>query len=109
MRSRLSRAFGLMSALAALAFAPPGLSARDKQAQAPPKPSGPRTVTAVRTDEPMKIDGRLEEKVWQTPPAEGFTQSDPQDGAPATLPTRVWVAFDDKALYVAALCQDPEP
>lgn len=64
---------------------------------------------AVRTDEPMTIDGRLEEKVWLTPPAEGFTQSDPQDGAPATERTKVWIAYDDRALYVAALCYDSEP
>ena len=57
----------------------------------------------------MTIDGRLEENVWQTEPAEGFTQTDPQDGAPATERTKVWVAYDDKALYVAAMCYDSEP
>ncbi len=85
------------------------LLANDKQAQPPRKPPEPRIVWAVRAAEPITIDGRLEEKVWQTKPAEGFTQSDPQDGAPATERTKVWVAYDDKALYVAALCYDSEP
>ena len=93
-----------MSFLMTLAVAQPSLLAGDKQVQAQRKPDEPRIVSAVRTAEPITIDGRLEEKVWQAPPAEGFTQSDPQDGAPATERTKVWIAYDDKALYVAALC-----
>ena len=98
-----------MSFLMTLAVAQPSLLAGDKQVQAQRKPDEPRIVSAVRTAEPITIDGRLEEKVWQAPPAEGFTQSDPQDGAPATERTKVWIAYDDKALYVAALCYDSEP
>jgi len=48
--------------------------------------------------------------VWRnTPPANGFKQTDPQDGSPATEQTDVWVAYDDHALYVAAFCRDSDP
>lgn len=69
-----------------------------------------KTVQAVRAAEPITLDGRLEEAVWQSvPAATGFTQNDPNDGSPATEPTDVWVAYDDHALYVAAFCRDSEP
>ena len=77
--------------------------------QAAPKLPPQKTVRAVRATEPITIDGRLEEKVWQGPAAEGFTQSDPKDGEPSTERTRVWVAYDDHAIYVAAFCYDSAP
>jgi hypothetical protein len=74
-----------------------------------PLPAG-KVVQAVRSTEPITLDGRLDESVWKTAPhAIGFTQNDPQDGAPATEQTDVWVAYDDHALYVAALCHDSDP
>ena len=75
----------------------------------PSGPAGPRVVTAVRADVPIVIDGRLDEKVWQTPPHNGFIQTDPRDGEPATEKTDVWMAYDDHGLYVAAFCHDSEP
>jgi hypothetical protein len=74
-----------------------------------PLPTG-KVVQAVRSTEPITLDGRLDESVWKTAPAAtGFTQNDPQDGAPATEQTDVWVAYDDHALYVAAFCHDSDP
>ncbi len=73
-------------------------------------PPDAKTVQAVRAAEPIVLDGRLDEAVWKTtPPATGFTQTDPEDGSPATEPTEVWVAYDDHALYVAAFCHDSDP
>ncbi len=68
-----------------------------------------KTVTAVRKAGPIRIDGRLTEDVWQGPGYGGFTQSDPQDGAPATEETTVWIAYDRENLYVAARCRDSQP
>jgi hypothetical protein len=95
--------------LATLVSFPPTLTAKDKQAQKAPKPPEQKVVHAVRATEPITIDGRLEERVWQGPAAEGFTQSDPKDGEPSTERTKVWVAYDDHAIYVAAFCYDSEP
>lgn len=88
----------------------PFLGAKDKTKprQAVPPPAA-RAVQAVRVTEPIAIDGRLTEAAWRGPAATGFTQSDPNDGSPATEATEVWVAYDDKALYVAALCRDSDP
>ena len=87
---------------------PLALAAGDKN-KTPSNPPDQRVVTAVRTDEPVTIDGRLDEKVWQTQSSSGFIQSDPQDGEPSTEETDIWVAYDDQAIYVAAFCHDSEP
>jgi len=89
--------------------APLLLGAKEKPKQQPPPPPECKAVEARRAEEPILIDGRLDEKVWQSEARDTFTQNDPQDGAPATERTRVWVAYDDKALYVAAYCHDSEP
>jgi hypothetical protein len=85
------------------------LGAKDKPKDAQTKPAEQKVVQAVRAEEPVKVDGKLDEKVWQCPACDGFTQNDPKDGEPSTEKTRVWVAYDDKALYVAAFCHDTEP
>ena len=72
---------------------------------APPR----RVVTAVPASGPIRVDGLLVEPSWQTGGFEGFTQSDPQDGGPATEKTTVWIAFDRNNLYLAARCRDAEP
>jgi hypothetical protein len=85
------------------------LAANEKQPKQEIQAPEQRSVKALRVEEPMTIDGKLSEKVWQSNPCEGFTQNDPNDGAPATEKTRVWVAYDDKALFVAAYCYDSDP
>ncbi len=59
-----------------------------------------------------KIDGELDDAVWQNPHLErirSFTQRDPDDGAPASESTVVAVVYDDEALYVGFWCYDSEP
>ncbi len=68
-----------------------------------------KTIIAVKTDEPIKIDGVLNEKVWQTKGYDEFVQSEPIDGGKPTEKTLVWVAYDKKNLYVAAKLYDSEP
>ena len=74
-----------------------------------PKPAPQKTVQAIRANGPIKIDGILEEKVWQNEGSSDFTQSDPEDGAQPTEKTEVWVAYDEEALYVAAWLYDSQP
>src|SRR5688572_1102833 len=53
---------------------------------------GRATVRAVRLTEPLRLDGRLDEAIYGTvPPIDGFLQQLPQEGAPATEPTEMWV------------------
>jgi len=109
---------GFAATLSAASPSPATKSVRPP-AKAKPAHASPGTQTptpaakgghAVRTTEPITLDGRLDESVWKTAPhAIGFTQNDPQDGAPPTEQTDVWVAYDDHALYIAALCHDSDP
>ena len=72
-------------------------------------PAVHRHLTATRATGPIDVDGALDEADWKRAPASGdFVQVDPDEGKPATLPTTVWVLFDDQALYLAARCEDPE-
>lgn len=45
------------------------------------KPLEQKIVKAIRSNEPITIDGNLEETVWQEQGYSGFTQHDPVDGA----------------------------
>jgi hypothetical protein len=69
----------------------------------------PDPVLAVRVTVPITIDGLLEEPAWKRPGTTGFRQIDPEDGCPATEKTEVWVAYDDKNLYLAARMYDSDP
>ncbi|MCK4644993.1 MAG: carbohydrate binding family 9 domain-containing protein [Candidatus Aminicenantes bacterium] len=73
------------------------------------KPQEQKVVRALRANDQIEIDGLLEEKIWQEKGCSDFTQSDPTDGAQPTEKTTVWVAYDEKCLYVAARLYDSEP
>ncbi len=88
--------------LTLLLFAPLLISAEIKSQE-------PRPVTAVRSLSPIKIDGILEEPIWNSEGYAGFLQSEPEDGAPATEKTIVWIAYDESGIYVAARMYDAQP
>ncbi len=75
----------------------------------PPTPQAQKTVHAIRANGPISIDGVLEETAWQEEGYSDFIQSDPTDGAQPTEKTKVWVAYDEKSLYVAARLYDSQP
>jgi hypothetical protein len=57
-------------------------------------------LRAIRVTQAPVIDGRLNEPAWQgTPAFTDFTQHDPEDTKPATLPTSVRIVYDDHAIY----------
>jgi hypothetical protein len=57
------------------------------------------------TTEKIKIDGILDEKVWQGKENAGnFWQYFPSDTLRAEQKTQVYITFDDKNIYVAAKC-----
>jgi hypothetical protein len=68
-----------------------------------------KTIAAVPTDGPIKIDGVLSEPVWASEGRSDFTQSDPLDGRLPTEKTTIWIGFDEDNLYVAARLADAEP
>jgi len=71
---------------------------------------GRATLRAVRTTEPLRIDGALDEVFYRnTAPISGFIQSLPNEGAAPTERTEAWVAFDDSNVYVSARIWDSAP
>jgi hypothetical protein len=80
-------------------------------ADAPPAaPAAVKRLEARRIDRPIAVDGRLDDIVWRSATfAADFTQREPQEGAPATQPTEVAIAFDDDALYVGARLHSTTP
>jgi len=64
-------------------------------------------ATATRFEGAIRIDGRLDEAAWAAAPViDGFTQIDPEEGAPSTQRTEVRILYDDDALYVGARLHD---
>jgi hypothetical protein len=72
-------------------------------------PENTTKVQAYRTYEKIKIDGKLNEQVWQNPGIDDFTQKDPKEGEKATEKTIAWIAYDDEYLYCAAKLYDTHP
>ena len=68
------------------------------------------TVRATRIATPLRIDGRLDEAVYEhTKAITEFEQQEPQEGAPVSERTEAWVFFDDEHFYVACRCLDAHP
>ena len=71
---------------------------------------GPGALTAVRTDDTLRLDGKLDEPAWSTAPAfSGFVESFPNSGAAGSPRTEARVLYDHEFLYVGITCFDPEP
>ena len=81
---------------------PPAVVSRDE--------AGNVTLRATRVTTPIRVDGRLDEGIYVGAAAiSDFVQVDPQQGAPATQKTDVWVFFDDRNIYLSVRCWDSHP
>jgi len=70
----------------------------------------PRAVTAVFAERAPRVDGRLDDPIWQQArPERGFRRDLPSDGNPATQETEVRVVYDREALYIGARMFDDRP
>jgi len=96
-----------------------GLPSAAVTLDAPPDPVAPETISrdgdgratvrAVRVQQPLRIDGRLDEAMYaDVPPMSGFIQVEPQYGRTATDQTDIWVSYDDDNLYVSARMWDDD-
>ena len=71
-----------------------------------------KTLTATRISESPKIDGVLDDTVWNNLPYYGdFNMLEPgtQGDIPVGYQTKVQLAYDDTAVYIAAYMEDPNP
>ncbi len=67
-------------------------------------------VTAPLVATMPVVDGVLDEPFWETAAvAEDFTQSEPEEGAPATQATRVRIALTETALLFGVTLEDDQP
>jgi hypothetical protein len=69
-----------------------------------------RTFEVLRSSERIDIDGDLKEDTWQqAKPVELRWETSPGNNIPAPVKTEVWLAHDEKHLYIAFRAWDPEP
>ncbi len=68
-----------------------------------------REVTAIRLDQPLEIDGILDEALYSTEANDHFVQYEPNNGILGSENTEFWVGYDDNALYIGAMMHDSNP
>ena len=71
-----------------------------------------KTIKASRITDAPKIDGILDDTVWNTIPKYGdFNMLEPgiEGEIPQDFTTEIQFAYDDKAVYVAGYLYDPDP
>jgi hypothetical protein len=69
-----------------------------------------KVANAVRVTNPPKLDGLLDDECWKNiVPAKDFFQLEPYNGKPASWPSEIKIAYDDKAIYVGAMLYDNYP
>jgi hypothetical protein len=101
LRTELSLAI-CMALILAMSASPPQAQTTDED--------DVKSITAVRVNPGIRIDGILDEVFWQKAPRSGdFIQYQPDEGSPASESTFVRVAYDDEALYVGMQMYDSEP
>jgi hypothetical protein len=72
--------------------------------------AGRITVRSTRLSAPLKVDGRLDDAIYEEVPAiSDFIQVDPNPGAPASERTEVWLFFDRDNVYIVARCYESQP
>jgi hypothetical protein len=98
----LTKGFLLPAATAAILFSGSSVCA---QPAAPTK-----TLRALRIASPVRVDGVLDDEVWQqAEAASDFVQQDPRVGEPVSEATEVRVLVDNEAIYVGIVCHDADP
>ena len=69
-----------------------------------------KVLPICKSAESIVIDGELNESFWQyCVPATDFWQNFPYDTSLAKTKTTAYVTYNDKAIYVAAICYDSLP
>ena len=77
----------------------------------PPFPQeGARTAEAIRADRAPRLDGTLNDPLWQSAKRiTDFRQREPHEGEPPTEKTEVRILYTRHAVYFGIHCYDSEP
>jgi Domain of unknown function (DUF5916) len=71
---------------------------------------GKPRIRAIKLAEPLHLDGKLNEQVYETnAPFGELTQVVPKYGAPISERTDLWVMYDTENIYVTCRCWDSAP
>ncbi len=68
-----------------------------------------REVIAIRLEQPLNIDGILDESLYSTTANDHLVQFQPNNGVLCSEDTEFWVGYDDNALYIGAMMYDSSP
>ena len=69
-----------------------------------------KVANALNINESIKIDGLLDEPVWnKAPEVSNFIQLEPERGKPASVKTIVKILYDDRYIYIGFFCYDLQP
>lgn len=69
-----------------------------------------KQTSALKIDKPIKVDGLLNESVWEMAPEAGnFIQFEPERGKPSSMKTVVRILYDEKYIYFGFICYDLQP
>jgi Domain of unknown function (DUF5916) len=73
-------------------------------------PTGSRVAVAVRVDRPPRLDGTLNDPIWNSASVvEDFRQREPLETQAATEKTEVRILFDSRHIYLGIYCHDSAP
>ena len=74
------------------------------------RPTARVAATPIPGATAVKVDGELNDAIWQTvPQIKEFLQREPREGAAPTFETEARIAYDATALYVAVQAFDTDP
>ncbi len=85
-------------------------AAQDPPQASPENESQKKEVFAHHTNQPITLDGVLDEPAWaEAEPATDFTQREPMEGEPASEPTEIRILYDEEAIYFGVSAWDSQP
>lgn len=69
-----------------------------------------KETSALKIDKSIKVDGLLNESVWEMAPEAGnFIQFEPERGKQSSMKTVVKILYDEKYIYFGFICYDLQP
>lgn len=72
-----------------------------------PPPNEAPVIEAIKASAKISIDGKLQELDWaQAPVITDFFRREPRQGGKISFPTEVRFLYDNKNLYIGAICKD---
>ena len=106
----LRRWFAAFVTLASLSVSEDGFAQTQRNGTRPAISQAGATAEATRVDRSPKLDGTLDDPLWQSAsPVVEFRQQEPNEGEAATEKSEVRILYTRHAVYFGIHCYDSEP